>query len=58
MPFTTFEPFDDNHKYIFEPCKSSEHNPPSHMFLEPGTYVWTCPSCGKSTVIIVPKITL
>lgn len=32
-----------------KPCTSSEHNPPSMMVYEPGTYEYACPSCGKVT---------
>lgn len=39
-----------------KPCLSREHNPPSHMVYEPGTWEWTCPSCGKKTVFTVPRI--
>ncbi len=37
-------------------CTSIEHNPPSHMYLEGGTYEYTCPQCGNTVTIIVPKI--
>jgi predicted RNA-binding Zn-ribbon protein involved in translation (DUF1610 family) len=39
-----------------KPCLSSEHNPPSHMVYSPGTYEYTCPSCGKVTIFEVPLI--
>lgn len=39
------------------PCLSPEHNPPSHMVFEPGTYEYTCPKCGKVTIFTVPLIT-
>lgn len=44
---------------ISEPdvCLDPEHNPPTHIVLEPGTYKYTCPSCGKVTVFTVPLIT-
>lgn len=25
-----------------------EHNPPTHICLEPGSYEHTCPGCGKT----------
>lgn len=52
MPFTKFTPFREQ-----EICKDKQHNPPSMIVLEPGIHEWTCPSCGKVTVIKVPKIT-
>jgi len=42
---------------VEKPCLSNMHNPPMYMYLEPGTYEWTCPSCGKITVFSVPSIT-
>ena len=38
-------------------CMSPEHNPPMHIVLEAGEYVYTCPVCGKETRINVPLIT-
>lgn len=38
------------------PCMHPEHNPPSHMVYEPGTYEHTCPSCGKSMIFTVPLV--
>lgn len=35
------------------PCRHPEHNPPSMMVLEPGTYEHTCPGCHKKTVFRV-----
>lgn len=40
-----------------EPCAAPEHQPPMHMVYEPGTYEYTCPSCGKRTVFRVPRMT-
>ena len=39
------------------PCMDSEHNPPMHIVLAPGTYEHTCPSCGKKVKFTVPLIT-
>lgn len=39
-------------------CRDPAHNPPSHIVLQPGTYEYTCPSCGNVQVIKVPKITM
>lgn len=46
-------------KKIKEPekvCLSPEHNPPMHIYLEAGTYEYTCPACGKKVVFEVPTI--
>lgn len=32
------------------PCQHPEHNPPSMMVWEPGTYEHTCPHCGHVTL--------
>jgi hypothetical protein len=42
--------------YEKEHCISPEHNPPSHMVYEPGTYEYTCPACGKTIVFTVPSM--
>lgn len=35
-----------------EICQDREHNPPSHIVLQPGqTMIHTCPSCNKITVV-------
>lgn len=39
-----------------KPCLSPEHNMPTHIVLSPGTYKYTCPSCGKSITFDVPAI--
>jgi hypothetical protein len=36
-------------------CRNPEHNPPSHMVLEPGLYSHTCPGCGKVQVFTVQE---
>ena len=36
------------------PCMHPEHNPPSHIVLQPGEYEWTCPECGRVTYFMVP----
>jgi hypothetical protein len=54
MGFIKFTPY--NYPKI---CKNSAHTPPRHMVLEPGTYTWKCPECGKEqTFIVKPKPTL
>ena len=37
-------------------CFHPEHNPPSHIVLQPGTYKHTCPGCGEKIVIEVPMV--
>lgn len=34
-------------------CTSPEHNPPSMISLQPGTYTWKCPGCGQETTFTV-----
>lgn len=41
-----------------ERCRDKEHNPPGHICLKPGTYEYTCPSCGAIQVVNIPEITL
>jgi len=40
---------------LAEQCISTEHNPPSHVCLESGTYEWTYPACGHKTVFVVSR---
>ena len=40
-----------------EPCLSPEHDPPSHIVLEPGVYEYTCPACGETKSFVIPRIT-
>lgn len=42
---------------IKKPCYSSQHNPPSHMYLPLGVYEYVCPKCGNRVVFTVPEIT-
>lgn len=33
-------------------CNSSDHNPPTHLFIPEGKgYKHVCPTCGKTTII-------
>lgn len=43
---------------IEQPCRSPEHNPPSHMVFPDGIYEHTCPSCGEKHQFVVdsPKM--
>lgn len=38
-------------------CHNPEHNPPMYIYLEGGTYEYTCPDCGKKITFNVPKVT-
>lgn len=44
-------------KENFPLCSNPEHNPPSHIVLDPGIYEHTCPSCGKTEQFEVPLVT-
>jgi len=34
------------------PCIDPGHNPPGHIYIEPGSYlIHQCPSCGKRTTV-------
>lgn len=32
------------------------HNPPSHLYQEPWTYTWECPSCWRRITFTVPSV--
>jgi hypothetical protein len=53
MPIRRLPDDDPRAKEYGPPCLSTEHNPPSHMVLQPGTYEYICPSCGRKTVFHV-----
>jgi hypothetical protein len=36
-----------------KPCHHPEHNPPGHIVLPPGRYEYTCPGCGRVTIVNV-----
>lgn len=38
-------------------CRSSSHNPPTHILLSPGEYEYSCPDCGQICRFTVPLIT-
>ena len=40
----------------FKPCLCPQHNPPQNIYLEPGKYEYTCPTCGNKITFIVPYI--
>ncbi len=31
-------------------CTNEEHDPPSDLQLEKGTYTWQCSACGHKTI--------
>jgi len=35
-------------------CRHPEHEPPTMIVLQPGTYDWTCPGCGAVRTVRVP----
>lgn len=35
-------------------CKHPDHEPPTMIVLQPGTYEWTCPACGAVRTVRVP----
>ncbi len=51
MGFTKHIPPD-----IKDICTHPEHNPPSHIVLEPGTHYYECPSCQKETILVINPI--
>lgn len=48
---------DDDKTWTGNVCRSLEHSPPSMMVYKPGTYEWTCPTCGHVTRFTVPPVT-
>lgn len=40
-----------------KPCFHTEHRPPMHIVLQPGTYEHICPGCGQTIIFTVPLIT-
>jgi hypothetical protein len=48
MPFEPLTP--DEEKEFAPPCRSREHDPPSHMVIT-RPMKWVCPSCGMSVVL-------
>lgn len=53
----SFRKIEIDKKYKLPKCNSPEHNPPMHIVLKPGVWEWTCPKCGATQTIVVPKIT-
>lgn len=40
-------------------CLDASHEPPSHLYIPPGKgYRHICPTCGKTTDLIPPQISL
>lgn len=44
-------------EYEKNACSSPEHNPPMNIYLTPGRYKYTCPSCGNIIEFTVPLVT-
>lgn len=43
----------------FKPCTHPEHNPPTHLCIEPGHYRYhVCPSCKMQFLMSGPPISL
>lgn len=36
---------------VKQPCLHPEHNPPTHIVLEPGIYEYVCPGCGAKDCV-------
>ena len=34
-------------------CAHPEHNPPGHIVLDPGTYEYECPGCGRKITFVI-----
>ena len=49
MPFI----FNSNNAPFPVPCRDAEHEPPSTIMLQDGTYTWECPNCKKVTHFII-----
>lgn len=49
-------PFIKEKKLKKSPCTDREHNPPTHIVLDPGIYTWKCPSCGKEETFTIPQV--
>ena len=54
MPTRKIDDVPDSQRY----CRDFDHNPPSHMVYENGTYEHECPTCGKKTRFVVNNPTL
>jgi len=53
MAFKDYKPAD-----VTKFCVHREHNPPSHIVLQPGTHNWQCPGCGHVTTFVVQNPSL
>ena len=56
MPWIKTKQDEDWYKQM--PCKDSQHSPPKMQVLPPGTHTWKCPSCGKTTTITIPHVSM
>jgi len=39
-------------------CYDKMHNPARFIYISPGTYQWTCPTCKHKQTVMVPNSTL
>jgi hypothetical protein len=59
-----FMPFIDYKDYEYKPwkpmpkppCNNPEHNPPSHIVLQPGEHTYQCPGCGEKVTFVVRRL--
>jgi len=51
MPFKKIKDFKEWNDP--NPCKSPNHNPPTMIVLQPGTYEWECPDCHFTQTVVV-----
>lgn len=53
----TLTKLEDLKPYGAPACNHAEHNPPTHMLMEAGTYQWKCPGCMNVVQFTVTKPT-
>ena len=52
-----FEPLSDEEKKGYpEPCRSPEHDPPTHIVIT-HRMKWVCPACGASMILDPTNVT-
>lgn len=61
MPFVPQKPrrkiAEDAESYTYVRCDDPEHEPPGMMVFREDGY-WSCPKCGKRTIIHIPRAAL
>lgn len=45
---------EDSFHYELAACRHPEHEPPTHVVLEPGRWEHCCPSCHRTLLFTVP----